>query len=127
MDLTLYKALHYGQLPRLPGTTVFYDIVCKYAVHLFKRAEARGIPLPQYQYFYRAIGAWHVYAHNRQCYLRHSPTFVKGSGVVDGEIVETNWAELNRIARNTQHMTLANRAEVLDLHMNDINLRKIIN
>ena len=126
MDFTLFRATHYGHMSLLPRLTLYYDIICQYGVHLVDRLRIKRIPLPNYTTFLRGIGIWHVHGHVRRCYHRHCALFVPGAGIVDGEIVETIWAELNRVARNTQHMTLPNRSEALDAHMNDINLSKIL-
>jgi len=52
--------------------------------------------------------------------------FLPHVGQVDGEVMETVWALLNRVASITRAMTKAHRQEVLDDMMNDINWKKLI-
>ena len=47
--------------------------------------------------------------------------------MVDGEILESLWAQLNDISQSTHTATLTHRAEVLDDHMNDSNWNKMVN
>ena len=46
--------------------------------------------------------------------------------MVDGEILETLWAALNKIADSTRSQSTAHRRETLDDHMNDSNWKKLI-
>ena len=46
--------------------------------------------------------------------------------MVDGEILETLWAALNKIADSTRSQSTAHRHETLDDHMNDSNWKKLI-
>ena len=47
--------------------------------------------------------------------------------MVDGEILESLWAQLNDVSRSTRTSTLAHRSEVLDDHMNYSNWNKMVN
>jgi len=47
--------------------------------------------------------------------------------MVDGEILESLWAQLNDISQSTRTSTLAHRTEVLDDHMNYSNWNKMVN
>ena len=53
--------------------------------------------------------------------------FIEGAGQVDGEILETLWSSLDKVAGYTQGMSKAHRQEVLDNLMNDSNWKKTIN
>ena len=48
------------------------------------------------------------------------------AGNIDGEIIETLWAFLNRISGSIRAMATSHRKEVLDDHMNEINWRKTV-
>ncbi|KAF8816372.1 hypothetical protein BYT27DRAFT_7248439 [Phlegmacium glaucopus] len=53
-------------------------------------------------------------------------SFMKGAGMVDGEILETLWSTLNSISPSMRTASVAHRSEVLDDHMNDSNWKKIV-
>ena len=48
--------------------------------------------------FEKAIGMFHVHGHQDSCFFRYATSFIKGVGMVDGEILETLWSILNRIS-----------------------------
>lgn len=72
------------------------------------------------------IGEFHVGGHVERCFARHSPQFIPGAGMVDGEILETLWSVLNEVSPSTQTATLASRTEMLDDHMLDSNWKKLL-
>ncbi|KAI6042152.1 hypothetical protein EDC04DRAFT_2523337, partial [Pisolithus marmoratus] len=72
------------------------------------------------------ISTWHIHSHRKECYARYSPLFIKGSGWVDGEIIETLWSTLNIVSASTHSMTAPHRQELLDFQMNDSNFMKMI-
>ncbi|KAI6115697.1 hypothetical protein EV401DRAFT_1889400 [Pisolithus croceorrhizus] len=72
------------------------------------------------------IRMWHVHGHKKECYARYSPLFIRGSGWVNGEIIETLWSTLNIVSASTRGMTSPHRQELLDFQMNDSNFMKMI-
>ena len=105
-----------------------YDIWCQYGVHLLKRFIASDhLSFPQFlEELTGIVGAWHIFAHVRECFGRFSGLFVWGIGFIDMEILETLWSLLNSILQSCRGMSLAAREEKINAHMNDINYRKII-
>ena len=73
-----------------------------------------------------AIGLFHVHAHKEQCFFQFAPTFIPGTGIVAGEILESLWSTLNSISPMARTATLAHRAETLDDHATDSNHKKTI-
>ena len=71
------------------------------------------------------IPEWHVGGHQDLCTPRYAPTYMTGAGLLDGEIIETLWVPMNDIASSTRYMSAAYRQETIDLHMNDVNWKKI--
>ena len=69
---------------------------------------------------------FHVHGHQDSCFFRYATLFIKGAGMVDGEILETLWSTLNSISPSLRTATLAHRSEVLDDHMNDGNWKKMV-
>ncbi|KIK71952.1 hypothetical protein PAXRUDRAFT_22593 [Paxillus rubicundulus Ve08.2h10] len=54
-----------------------------------------------------AIGKFHLSAHKLECYPQFSSNFMEGAGQMDGEIIETLWAPLNKIAPSARAMLSA--------------------
>ena len=73
-----------------------------------------------------SIGKFHLGAHVPECFALFSLNFVKGSAQLDGEILETLWSSLNKVASSTRSMSKAHRQEVLDDYMNDSNWKEMV-
>ena|ERR1700738_277236 len=126
MDYALCQALNYKP-EGITRTLVFYDIMCQYWKRFFQRVnDSPYLNIPDGMEFQRAIGLFHVHGHQDSCLYRFAPNFIKGAGQVDGEILETLWAPLNKIASSTRSMTKAHRQEIIDVHMNDSNWKKLV-
>lgn len=106
---------------------LLYDIVCKF----FANFEERRMELPDFLaipislQIKKAIGLFHVHGHVKQCFARYAPTFIQGSGMLAGEIIETLWSPLNHTASSARTMTWYHRQEYLDSHMGDSNWKKL--
>ena len=111
---------------------LMYDIMCqwypKFPQRIASAHEALGVPpdFLQTLSIKRGIGLFHVHGHQDSCFVRFAPSFIPGAGQLDGEIIETLWVGLNEISGSTRNMSWAHRQEVLDLHMNDSNWKKLI-
>ena len=107
---------------------VIYDVMCQYHIHLWERIKQNPfLSFPQKVELLMAIGLFHVHGHQDSCLFRFATSFIPGAGMVDGEILESLWAQLNDISRSTRTSTLAHRTEVLDDHMNYSNWNKMVN
>jgi hypothetical protein len=127
MDYSLCHALQNTNLGDLCNIVVLYDVNCQFQVNFRKRVQAsKWMTYPNDKRTYFGIGAFHVSGHLPRCFPRHSPQFIPGSGIVDGEILETLWAVLNEVSPSTHTATLAARTEMLDDHMLDLNWKKLI-
>ena len=128
MDYALNEALKYTTNGDTPGVILAYDINCQYSINLRRRlADGPYLDNRENLPILPAIGLFHVHGHQEKCYPRYAPTFVRGMGKGDGEILETNWSVLNGISSMTRNMTLAHRSEVMDAHIGDNNWKKMIN
>ena len=105
-----------------------YDIMCQYYKQMPKCfVEGKQyISVPTSIEFEKAIGMFHVHGHKDTCFFRFASNFIKGAGMVDGEILETLWSTLNHISPSMRTASLAHRTEVLDDHMNDSNWKKTV-
>ena len=126
MDYVLNNALHY-KMNSIQRCVLFYDLVCKYRVYLRRRfKESKGLDFPEFEEWMEGVGMWHIYSHISTCYPRFTPLYIPRIGMVDGEVIETLWSRLNLISPSCRTMSLSNRAETLNSHMNDSNWKKNI-
>jgi hypothetical protein len=51
---------------------------------------------------------------------------MKGSGHIDGEIMETLWSGMNKVSGAARSMSKAHRQETLDDYMRDANWKKTV-
>jgi Kyakuja-Dileera-Zisupton transposase len=122
-DFSLLKGLKHTHVQYDQSLVFIYDIVCQYIVYILERI---GHLLPANLIIDAAIGLFHVHAHKEQCFFQFAPTFIPGTGIVAGEILESLWSNLNSISPMARTATLANRAETLDDHATDSNHKKAI-
>ncbi len=125
MDYCLIQALRRHQ-----GTAYFYliyDIICQYWPNLLRRIQGYTmLKWPEDITVSRGIGKFHVGGHIKACFPRFNPWFIPNIGVIDGEVIETRWANLNEISGSTRTMTTSHRREMLNDHMNDCNWQKTV-
>jgi hypothetical protein len=122
-DFSFLMALKHTNVHPDQTVLLIYDIVCQYIVYLQERI---GQHLPPGLVIDAAIGLFHVHAHKEQCFFQFAPTFIPGTGIVSGEILESLWSSLNSISPMARTATIAHRAETLDDHANDSNHKKTI-
>ena len=107
---------------------LIYDVACQYSVKFWNRVKQSTILssiFPTFLNILWAIGKFHLAAHKEGCFGQFSLNFLPGIGVLDGEILETLWAPMNRIAGSASAMSKAHRAEILDQYFGDSNWKKI--
>lgn len=127
MDYSFCQAIKYGHMEGITRVISLYDVNCQYSKKFWRRvAENPYLTVPEDIQIYWGIGLFHVHGHQDSCLSRYAPTFLEGAGRVDGEIVETLWPGVNEISPSTRGATLAYRSELLNAHMNDSNLKKLV-
>ena len=103
-----------------------YDIACQWTVHHKDRFVNPFLTLPENIELLAAVGKFHLGAHVLECFWRFALEFIKGGGQIDGEVMETSWAELDKVAGFVCGMLTAHRQEVLDDFLMDSNWKKLI-
>lgn len=126
MDFIFFSSI----MPLLLLTVVIsYDIACQWKLNLMKRMNE----LPEHlrmpaavalAAFMFGIPKFHCPAHEEKCATPHSLNLMPGVGRTDGEGIERNWAEMNRVASSTKEMGVGYRHDVLDDHFGHHNWRK---
>jgi hypothetical protein len=123
VDFAFLQALKTTGVNPQQDVLFIYDIICQYIVYLQQRI---GKHLPPGLEIDWAIGLFHVHGHKEQCFFRYAPTFIPGSAIVAGEILESLWSSLNSISPTVRTATLPHRAEMLDDHATDSNHKKTL-
>lgn len=104
----------------------FYDVHCQHCVHFKQRVDKNQFLSYDFQgkETLYGIGEFHVNGHVPQCFPRHSPQFMPGAAIMDGERLESLWSDLNDVFVSCQGSTLTNRTQTLDRHFNYSNWKK---
>jgi hypothetical protein len=127
MDYSFCSALKYSNMEERENVIAIYDCSCQFYKNFARRvSNSPYLSVPDGLSIMWGVGLFHVHGHQEECLARFAPTFIKGAGQVDGEILETLWAVLNEASRSTRSATLAYRAELLTSHMNDSNWKKLV-
>jgi Kyakuja-Dileera-Zisupton transposase len=106
---------------------LIYDICCQWSLHFAERvSKFKFLSLCEGIKITPAVGKFHLGAHIKECFFLFSLNFIEGSGQVDGEIMETLWAVLNKVAGMTRAMSGRHQQEMLDDYMNDGNWKKFV-
>jgi Kyakuja-Dileera-Zisupton transposase len=127
VDYSVCSALNFNSLG-LPEAILIYDVWCQYGVHFYDRLHDARYYLeidPEMKLF-GAIGKFHLADHVDSCFSKWSLNFLKGSGHIDGEIMETLWSGMNKVSGAARSMSRAHRQETLDDYMRDANWKKTV-
>ena len=110
---------------------ISYDIACQWKLNLPKRIaklpEHLRVPLAVVaSSFLFGIPKFHAPAHSTSCAIPHSLNLMPGVGRTDGEGIERNWSEINRVTNSTKEMGPGARHDTLDDHFGHHNFRKLV-
>ncbi|KAG1843289.1 hypothetical protein DFJ58DRAFT_844398 [Suillus subalutaceus] len=113
----------------LLSVIISYDIACQWKLNLMKRMGElpehlrmpAAVALTSFSF---GIPKFHCPAHEEKCAIPHSLNLMPGVGWTDGEGIERNWAEMNRVANSTKEMGASYQHDVLDDHFGHHNWRK---
>jgi len=105
MDYSLSNALKCN-MDDVPRVVNFYDINCSYSKKLLEWVSNNEfLKFPTGVEIIPGIGIWHVHGHKPKCFPRYALLYMKGTGWIDGEIIETLWAILNIVTPSTRGMS----------------------
>jgi hypothetical protein len=123
VDWAFLQALKQTNMDPEQGTMLIYNIACQYFVHL--QDQIRHL-LPAGLTLDRAIGMFHIHRHKEECFFQYATSFIPGTGVTIGEILEMLWSSLNSITPTVCMALLGNHAETIDDHATDSNHKKML-
>jgi hypothetical protein len=125
IDYAICQALNYNTAG-LPEALIEYDVACQWSINFIQRLEnSSTLHLPPGLSCTSGVGKFHLGTHVQDCFAKFSLNFIQGAGQQDGEILETLWAPLNKIASSVRAMSKAARQEMVDDHMRDSNWKKL--
>lgn len=121
MDYSLSQALRYTNIGDIEHILAIYDVMCQFEKLVEQRfSKSKYLHWPEGKQLHTAIGSFHVRGHVSACFARYALMFVRGAGLIDGEILETLWAVMNNITPCTRGASEAHRDEILNAHMSHI-------
>jgi hypothetical protein len=125
IDYAICQALSYNTTG-LREALVEYDVACQWSINFARRLQQSAtLHIPKGLSWTSGVGKFHLGAHEQTCFAKFSLNFISGAGQQDGEILETLWAPLNKIASSVRAMSKAARQEMVDDHMRDSNWKKL--
>jgi hypothetical protein len=125
IDYAVCQALNYNT-DGLSEALIEYDVACQWSINFKERLQdSPTLHLPEGLSCTSGVGKFHLGTHIPDCFAKFSLNFIKGAGQQDGEILETLWAPLNKIASSIRAMSKSARQEMVDDHMRDSNWKKL--
>jgi hypothetical protein len=127
VDYSVCNALTFNSHGLQEGL-VIYDVMCQYYVHFNERISKASeyLSLDPDMKVLGAVGKFHLADHVDSCFSKWTLNFMKGAGHIDGEILETLWAPMNKVSGAARSMSQAHRQETLDDYMRDGNWKKTV-
>lgn len=126
IDWSFCEAMRHTNTSEAPWAMHIYDVACQYCKNFRLRVSINqflelnpDIPIQH------AIGLFHVHGHQEECLYDYATSFIPGTGIVDGEVIETLWSPLNTIFKSMRTASLSHRTEVFDDHKGDSNWKKM--
>ena len=125
IDYSVCNAANYNSAG-LEELLLIYDVNCQYLVHFNERLDevSQYLARDREMKIFGAIGKFHLADHVDSCFSKWTLNFMKGSGHIDGEIMETLWSGMNKVSEAARSMSRAHRQETLDDYMRDANWKK---
>ena len=132
MDFPLTHVLRDIMDQGIKRIIVSYDVACKYNIHFKSRIANRAWPLMTREERRKLdelnlvwlVPKFHLAVHIDNCADQYSFNFTKNVGRTSGEIIETNWPNLNALALSTREMGWGHRWDTIMDAMNFWNYKK---
>jgi len=130
MDFELMSTLTPSLDAGISRVLVSYDIACQWHKNLQSRLDnysaSPSLQLSNLKYWKVAVPKFHLPAHGTECQLLYNLSYIKWAGRMDGERIESGWAQTNPMATWTRESGPNTRRSILDDHWNAGNWRKLL-
>ena len=106
IDYAICEALK--QMAGIREVILCYDVACQWTIHFQDQVDtSHYLDLSPDLKIIPAVGKFHLGAHIDECFPKFSLNFILGAGQLDGEILETLWWPINKIAALIRAMAKA--------------------
>jgi hypothetical protein len=113
IDYAICQALCYNT-EGLSQAPIEYDVACQWSINFTRRVQdSTTLHLPPTLSWMSGVGKFHLGTHEQDCFAKFSLNFIHGAGQQDGEILETLWAPLNKVASSIRAMSKASHQGML--------------
>ena len=130
MDFALVSSLTPSLDAGISRVLVSYDIACQWHKNLQSRLDNYpafpSLQLSDLRYWKVAVPKFHLPAHGTDCQLLYNLSYIKWAGRMDGERIESGWAQTNPMATWTRESGPNARRGILDDHWNAGNWQKLL-
>jgi len=129
MDLALLSTLVPSVSAGISRVLVSYDIGCQWHKNLQARLDKYLPPtlrLRDLNYWKVVVPKFHLSRHGSDCQVLFNLAYTKWAGRMDGERIESGWAQSTSMATWTRESGPNARRNILDDHWNAFNWRKLL-
>jgi hypothetical protein len=130
MDLALLSTLLPSLTAGISRVLVSYDIACQWHKNFEKRlANYPTLPslrLSDFTYWKVAVPKFHLAGHGNKCQASFNLAYTKWAGRMDGERIESGWAQTTSMATWTRESGPNARRGILDDHWGASNWQKLL-
>ena len=130
MDFALLSTLIPSLDAGITRVLVSYDIGCQWNINLQSRINDytafRSLQISDLESWRVLVPKFHLAGHGTKCQLLFNLAYTKWAGRMDGERIESGWAQTNGMATWTRESGPNARRNILDDHWNASNWRKLL-
>ena len=130
MDYALWSALMPSLKAGVTRVLLSYDIGCQWHKNVQARLDSYTafslIKVADFEYWKVLIPKFHLEGHGTECHVLFNPACTKWAGRMDGERIESGWAQSNSMATWTRESGPFARRNILDDHWNAFNWSKLL-
>ena len=130
MDFALLSTLIPSLDAGISRVLVSYNIGCQWHKNLQSRldnyAAFRALQLSDLESWKVLVPKFHLSGHGAQCQLLFNLAYTKWADQMDGERIESGWAQTSGMATWTRESGPNARRNILDDHWNASNWRKLL-
>ena len=130
MDFALLSTLHPSLSTGISRVLISYDIGCQWHKNFQARLNAYTafppINLSDLEYWKVVVPKFHLSGHGAACQVLFNIACTKWAGRMDGERIESGWAQTTSMATWTRESGPNARRNILDDHWNASNWAKLL-
>ena len=129
MDLALLSTLIPSVNAGISCVIVSYDIGCQWYKNLQARLDkylSPSLQLRDLNYWKVVVPKFHLSGHGSDCQVVFNLAYTKWAGWMDGERIESGWAQSTSMATWTRESGPNARRNILDDHWNSFNWQKLL-